>query len=64
MNGSSIFSVANPPAVHIRIALEEPLRVTADWLHEDGELRMRDWLNAHPELNAIVSRALELERAA
>lgn len=55
------------PAILIRIEFEAPTRVDAVWLHESDEIRMRDWLSAHPDEAELVARAMELqerERAA
>jgi hypothetical protein len=48
------------PAIVIRVALEEPVHVTAAWEHAADGARLRDWLQAHPELADLVNWAVEL----
>jgi hypothetical protein len=48
------------PSIVIRLPLEAPPRVYMDALREGEELRLRDWLAAHPELEALISAAEEV----
>ena len=55
------------PAILILVQLETAIRVAWDCLNEGDELRLRDWIDAHPDYGPIIARALELaeqERAA
>jgi hypothetical protein len=55
------------PSLHIVLELEAAPRVYCDWLRESDELRMADWLDAHPDHRELIDRALEIaaeERAA
>jgi hypothetical protein len=55
----------NPPAVIIRLEFERPSpRIVCDYLHESDAVRMLDWLDAHPQLVALLEAAYELRRAA
>jgi hypothetical protein len=49
------------PAIVIQLVFEQPLRVVAAWEHDGDERRLREWLEAHPELAELVARALSLE---
>jgi hypothetical protein len=49
------------PAVVIRFELERRPVVYVDALHEEDELRLRDWLdNGRPDLGALIDAAIEL----
>lgn len=55
------------PAVVIVLELEARPRVIVGTLDDGEAARLRDWLDAHPELLMLITRALELddrERAA
>jgi hypothetical protein len=53
----------NPPAVVIKIEFErlEPL-VAADYISEEDQARMMDWLRQRPDLADLISHALDLEQ--
>jgi hypothetical protein len=53
-----------PPAVIIRIPFERGPQVLCDYLDEDAQARMLDWLIAHPELLRLIQEAIELREAA
>jgi hypothetical protein len=53
-------AVSGAPAIVIRLALEERVRVLSSWEREGDERRLHDWLAHHPELAELVERALEL----
>jgi hypothetical protein len=46
-----------PPAVTIRIALEERLIVWTDCVTDGDYARLWDWIAAHPELRALLEHA-------
>lgn len=48
------------PSLHIVLELESAPKVRACFEHEGDELRMGDWLAAHPALRKMVDRALAL----
>jgi hypothetical protein len=49
------------PSVAIVFGLEESPKVRMDYVDEGDELRMLDWLEAHPEYLRLISLAMELE---
>jgi hypothetical protein len=51
----------NPPAVSVVFGLEASPRVRVDYVDEGDEIRMLDWLEAHPEYLRLISLAMELE---
>jgi hypothetical protein len=52
------------PAVVIRFELEAAPKVMFECLSESEEKRLRDWLNAHPELAELLLRTLALRHEA
>jgi hypothetical protein len=52
------------PAVVIRLEIERRPVVYLDTVSDGEETRLTDWLDAHPEQQALVDRALELRAAA
>jgi hypothetical protein len=52
----------NAPAIVIRLELEAAPRIVCDYLLEEEEVRMLDWLRAHPAQEDLVTRALEIAR--
>lgn len=55
------------PSLRICLAFEAPLRLEWNCMHDTDEVRLRDWLEAHPSYVELVNRAVELfreERAA
>ena len=58
------FDRANPPAVVIVLALEEPVRVTVEALTEGETERLRDWIQSNPRLAELYNTAKELRAAA
>lgn len=50
----------SPPAVVIRLEIEAAPQVLFDCVSESEEKRLKDWLNARPELLGLAVRALEL----
>lgn len=51
------------PAIIVRLAIEEPVSVVFDALNDSEAIRVLDWIRAHPELEAIVSAALDILEA-
>ena len=52
-----------PPSVSILLEFEHRApRSSFTFVNDAGEARMRDWLLAHPQLLALIRRAVELER--
>jgi hypothetical protein len=49
------------PAVSVVFGLEASPRVRLDYVDEGDEIRMLDWLEAHPEYLRLISLAMELE---
>jgi hypothetical protein len=50
----------NPPAVSVVFGLEASPRVRVDYVDEGDEIRMLDWLEAHPVYLRLISLAMEL----
>jgi hypothetical protein len=46
-----------PPAVVIRIELENPPKATVDAINEGEETRLADWIQTHPALQRLVAEA-------
>jgi hypothetical protein len=56
---------AHPPAVVIRVALEDARpRVGVDCVNEAEASRLADWINSQSDLQELVAIALFLEEAA
>ncbi|HVM12638.1 MAG TPA: hypothetical protein VM638_09230 [Actinomycetota bacterium] len=54
------FLRAEPPAVVIILALEEPARVLIKSENDGEKARLLDWINTHDELLALVHQARTL----
>jgi hypothetical protein len=54
----------SPPALVIRLALEQPASVYLDCLNDGEKARLFDWLNSQPDYADLVERALELAEQA
>jgi hypothetical protein len=54
----------NVPRVVITLAFEAKPRVVSICDHEGDQLRLADWLEAHPEYAELVRRAFELQQEA
>jgi hypothetical protein len=54
---------APPPhfAIYVEVESTHPV-VRLNAMNESEELRLREWVASHPELQAFVERALELQR--
>ena len=52
------------PTFSIVVEIEAPIRLVVDVLNESVEIRLKDWVRAHPDLLALVQRAIELRNAA
>lgn len=56
------FQRANPPALVITLALEQPITVNLVAASEGQQQRILDWLNARREFQELVDLALDLAR--
>jgi hypothetical protein len=56
-------SGVSAPRVVIVLEFEAPPRVISICKNEGDQHRLADWLQAHPELEEMVRRAFELDRA-
>jgi hypothetical protein len=61
-SGRGVSELPNLPRVVITLAFESKPRVVSICDHEGDQLRLADWLEAHPELGEIVKRACALQR--
>jgi hypothetical protein len=48
------------PAIVITLTLEQRPIVTHSCMYESDELRLRDWIEAHPDLYELIERALQV----